>query len=319
MNIQEAEKHLNDLELQLLKEIAEQDNSEESQKNRKELAVEIERFKKEAFSNLSPWDRVYLARKLERPNAFYYINNLFHDFIEMHGDRHHKDDPSIVGGIAFFESMPVTIIAQIKGKSIEENIKRNFGMPNPEGYRKSIRLMKQAEKFKRPIITFIDTPGAYPGIEAETNGQGEAIARNLFEMMQISVPIISIIIGEAGSGGALALCASDRIWMLENSYFSILSPEGFASILWKDSTKAKEASEVMKLTANDLFDLKVIDKVIKEPLGGIHKYPFAIIEQLKRDIRESICELIPLSQLKEDKPDYILNKRYEKYRNIGVL
>lgn len=239
LNIQEAEKHLNNLELQLLKVITEQDDSEECQKIKEKLTREIEEFKNSAFSNLTPWDRVHLARRQDRPNALYYIDNLFSGFLEFHGDRLHKDDQSIVGGIGYFNSSPVTIIAQIKGKSIEENLKRNFGMPNPEGYRKALRLMKQAEKFKRPIITFIDTPGAYPGIEAEANGQGEAIARNLFEMIQLSVPVISIIIGEAGSGGALALCVADKIWMLENAIFSILSPEGFASILWKDSTKAK--------------------------------------------------------------------------------
>ncbi len=313
MNIQEAERHLNNLELKLLKVITEQNDSEESQKIKEKLTLEIEEFKNKAFTNLSPWDRVYLARKQDRPNALYYIDNLFDDFIEFHGDRLHKDDQSIVGGIAYFESHPVTVIAQIKGKSIEENLKRNFGMPNPEGYRKSLRLMKQAEKFKRPIITFIDTPGAFCGIEAEANGQGEAIARNLFEMVQLSVPIITVIIGEAGSGGALALCISDRIWMLENSFFSILSPEGFASILWKDSSKAREASEIMKLTADDLFELKIIDKVIKEPLGGIHKYPFGIVEHLKSNINESLHEL---SQLKTEQ---LLSKRYDKFRNFGTF
>jgi len=313
LNIQEAENHLNNLELELLKVITEQDDSLECQKIKEKLIIEIEEFKNAAFSDLSPWDRVYLARRQDRPNALYYIDNLFDDFLEFHGDRLHRDDQSIIGGIAYFKSYPITVIAQVKGKSIEENLKRNFGMPNPEGYRKSLRLMKQAEKFKRPIITFIDTPGAYPGIEAEANGQGEAIARNLFEMMHLNVPIIAILIGEGGSGGALALCVADRIWMLENSIFSILSPEGFASILWKDSSRAREASEVMKLTANDLFELSVVDKVIKEPLGGIHKYPQGVIEQLKGYLCDSLTELIQL------KPKMLLEKRYEKFRNFGVL
>ena len=313
MNIQEAENHLNNLELELLKVVTEKDDSYENQKMKDKLIFEIEEFKNTAFSNLTPWDRVYFARKQDRPNALYYIDNLFDGFLEFHGDRLHKDDQSIVGGIAYFKSCPVTVIAQIKGKSIEENLMRNFGMPNPEGYRKSLRLMKQAEKFRRPIITFIDTPGAYPGIEAEANGQGEAIARNLFEMIHLCVPIISILIGEGGSGGALALCVADKIWMLENSIFSILSPEGFATILWKDSSKAKEASEVMKLTANDLFELKIVDKVIKEPLGGIHKYPYGVIEQLKNHLTDTLTEL---SQLKSK---LLLEKRYEKFRNYGIL
>ena len=313
MNIQEAENNITNLELELSKVIAEQNDSLECQEIKEKLTLEIEELKNSAFTNLTSWDRVYLARKKNRPNAFYYIDNLFDGFLEFHGDRLHKDDQSIVGGIAYFNSSPVTIIAQIKGKSIEENLKYNFGMPNPEGYRKSLRLMKQAEKFKRPIITFIDTPGAFPGIEAEANGQGEAIAKNLFEMIQLSVPIISIFIGEGGSGGALALCVADRIWMLENAIFSILSPEGFASILWKDSSKAKEASEVMKLTANDLFELKIIDKVIKEPLGGINKSHHEIIEELKGYLDDSLKEL---SQFKSKT---LLDKRYEKFRSIGAL
>ncbi len=309
MDIKEAEKKIRDLELKLLTI----SDGEDTYEVREKLMNEIKEIEQSVFLNLTPWDRVYLARKPERPNAFYYINNLFDDFLELHGDRNHKDDKAILGGIALFMGMPVTVIAQIKGKTMEENLKYNFGMANPEGYRKSLRLMKQAEKFKRPIITFIDTPGAFPGIEAETNGQGEAIARNLFEMMELSSPIIAIVIGEGGSGGALALCVADRIWMLENSIFSILSPEGFASILWKDSSRAKEASEIMKLTSYDLLKLNVIDKVIKEPLGGIHRNPFSIIDDLKVSISETLNELSSI------KPKVLLEKRYKKFRNIGDL
>ena len=213
------------------------------------------------------WDRVILARKTDRPKALDYINSIFEDFIELHGDRNFADDKAIVGGIATFEGRPVTVIGEQKGKKAKENLERNFGMPNPEGYRKALRLMKQAEKFNRPIITFIDTPGAYPGMGAEERGQGEAIARNMYEMSKLRVPIICIVIGEGSSGGALAIAVGDKIVMLENAIYSILSPEGFASILYKDASKAKEAAEDMKATAEDLKKFGIIDKIIKEPEG----------------------------------------------------
>ena len=216
----------------------------------------------------SAWERVTLARKAERPKALDYINNIFTNFIELHGDRNFVDDKSIVGGIAELNGMPVTVIGEQKGKNAKENIERNFGMPNPEGYRKALRLMKQAEKFNRPIITFIDTPGAYPGMGAEERGQGEAIARNLFEMSKLKVPTISIVIGEGSSGGALALGVTDVIIMLENAVYSILSPEGFASILYKDASKSQEAAEKMKITSTELKRLGVIDSIVKEPEGG---------------------------------------------------
>ena len=209
----------------------------------------------------SAWERVTLARKAERPKALDYINNIFTNFIELHGDRNFVDDKSIVGGIAELNGMPVTVIGEQKGKNAKENIERNFGMPNPEGYRKALRLMKQAEKFNRPIITFIDTPGAYPGMGAEERGQGEAIARNLFEMSKLKVPTISIVIGEGSSGGALALGVTDIIIMLENAVYSILSPEGFASILYKDASKSQEAAEKMKITSTELKRLGVIDDI----------------------------------------------------------
>lgn len=215
--------------------------------------------------NKSAWDRVLVSRKKDRPVGSEYINDLFSDFTELHGDRYFGDDPAIVGGIARFHGMPVTVIAQEKGRSTRENVMRNFAMPSPEGYRKALRLMKQAEKFGRPVICFVDTPGAFCGMEAEERGQGEAIARNLFEMSGLKVPILSIVIGEGGSGGALAMAVADEVWMLENSIYSILSPEGFASILWKDSHKAKEAAAVMRLTAEDLRKHGMIERVFEEP------------------------------------------------------
>ncbi len=211
------------------------------------------------------WESVQISRKKGRPVGSDYISHLFTDFMELHGDRYYKDDPAVVGGAAYFQGMPVTVIAQAKGKSTKENVERNFGMPSPDGYRKALRLMKQAEKFHRPVICFVDTPGAFCGLEAEERGQGEAIARNLFELSDLRTPILSIIIGEGGSGGALAMAVADEVWMLENSIYSILSPEGFASILWKDSKRADEAAEVMKLTALDLKNMGIIEQIIPEP------------------------------------------------------
>lgn len=213
---------------------------------------------------LTAWERVKTARSNERPTSIDYIGGIFDRFLELHGDRMSRDDGAIVSGIATVHGIPVTVIGQQKGSNIKQNIKRNFGMPYPEGYRKALRLMKQAEKFHRPIICFIDTPGAFCGIEAEERGQGEAIARNLFEMSALKTPILSIVIGEGGSGGALALAVANEVWMLENSTYSILSPEGFSSILWKDSRRADEAAAIMKITADDLYDLKIINKVIPE-------------------------------------------------------
>lgn len=249
----------------------------------------------------SAWDRVKIARKAERPKALDYINELFTGFIEFHGDRKFGDDKAIIGGIAYFDEMPVTVIGEQKGKNSKENLERNFGMPNPEGYRKALRLMKQAEKFKRPIITFIDTPGAYPGMGAEERGQGEAIARNIMEMFNLKVPIICVIIGEGSSGGALAIGVGDKIAMLENSVYSILSPEGFASILYKDANKAKEAAENMKITAEDLKKFGVIDEIIKEPDET---------NLLRKYIKESLDELSKLSS------NELLEKRYDKFRKI---
>ena len=262
------------------------------------------------MSKITAWDKVQLARELDRPKALDYINSLFEEFIELHGDRCFGDDKSIVGGIATLEGKPVTVIGEQKGKNVKENMERNFGMPEPEGYRKALRLMKQAEKFKRPIITFIDTPGAYPGMGAEERGQGEAIAKNLMEMSRIKVPIICIVIGEGSSGGALAIGVGDKVVMLENAVYSILSPEGFASILYKDSSKAKEAAENMKLTANDLKKLGVIDKIIKEPENGAQNDFETIVNDIKKYLVQNIKKLEELTE-KE-----LLNQRYEKFRNM---
>ena len=216
-------------------------------------------------SNFTPWERVQISRSAERPTSLDYISTIFERYMSLHGDRYFGDDKAIVGGLASIGGRPVTVIGQQKGRSTKENIKRNFGMPSPEGYRKSLRLMKQAEKFNRPVICFVDTPGAFCGLEAEERGQGEAIARNLFEMSNLQVPILSVVIGEGGSGGALAMATSDEVWLLENSIYSILSPEGFASILWKDSSRAKEAAGVMKLTADRLLKAGIVERVIPEP------------------------------------------------------
>ena len=263
------------------------------------------------MAKISAWDRVLLARLAERPKALDYINEIFRDFIELHGDRNFGDDKAIIGGIAFLDGIPVTVIGEQKGKKAKENMERNFGMPNPEGYRKALRLMKQAEKFNRPIITFIDTPGAYPGMGAEERGQGEAIARNMMEMANLKVPIICIVIGEGSSGGALAIAVGDKIVMLENAVYSILSPEGFASILYKDSTKAKEAAENMKITAKDLKNLNIIDKIIAEPEGGAQNDFKSVSDNLKKYIKTSIKELKKYSK------EELIQNRYEKFRKMG--
>ena len=263
------------------------------------------------MNKVTAWDRVMLARKSERPKAQEYINEIFDDFIELHGDRNFGDDKAIIGGIATLDGMPVTVIGEQKGRNAKENIERNFGMPNPEGYRKALRLMKQAEKFNRPVITFIDTPGAYPGMGAEERGQGEAIARSIMEMSSLKVPIICIVIGEGSSGGALAIGVGDKVVMLENAIYSILSPEGFASILYKDSSKAKEAAENMKLTAKDLKELNLIDDIIKEPEGGAQED----FEKVAKDVKKYLLKNI--KKLKGMKKEELLQKRYEKIRNFG--
>lgn len=261
--------------------------------------------------DLTPWEKLTIARAIDRPTSLDYISRIFDSFMEFHGDRGFRDDPAIVSGIAKFMGRSVTVIGQQKGRNIKENIERNFGMPYPEGYRKALRLMKQAEKFNRPVICFVDTSGAYCGIGAEERGQGEAIAKNLMTMANLKTPIVSIVIGEGGSGGALAMAVADEVWMLENSVYSLLSPEGFASILWKDAGKAREAAEVMKITAEDLFNYKIIDKVIDEPKGGAQKDIDTVAETLKKNLNEIINKLCSKSI------DELINSRYDKFRSIG--
>ena len=256
------------------------------------------------------WERVTISRKNDRPVGQDYIRTLFSDFLEFHGDRCYGDDPAIIGGIARFAGIPVTVIAQAKGKSTKENVAHHFGMPSPEGYRKALRLMKQAEKFKRPILLFVDTPGAFCGIEAEERGQGEAIARNLFEMSSMKVPILSVVIGEGGSGGALALAVADEVWMLENAIYSVLSPEGFASILWKDSKRASEAAEVMKLTAADLKKLGVIEAVIAEPEVYTEETMQSVVFVLQKKITEFLDTHCNFS------PEELAAQRYERFRKM---
>lgn len=275
------------------------------------LETRLQELEKSVYANMEPWDRVQVARHAERPTTLDYIAHIFEDFIELHGDRTFKDDAAIVGGIASFNGQPVTIIGHQRGKTTKENIRRNFGMPHPEGYRKALRLMKQAEKFNRPIICLIDTKGAYPGKAAEERGQSEAIARNLFEMAGLRVPVISVVIGEGGSGGALALGVANKILMLENSTYSVISPEGAASILWKDATYAKQAAEAMKITAPDLKQLNVIDDIIQEVAGGAHKDILKQAHFMKQALELHLSELVKLT------PDELIENRYTKFKNIG--
>ena len=261
-------------------------------------------------NRLTAWDRVKIAREPDRPTALDYIDNIFDEFIELHGDRYFKDDKSIVCGIGRIENQNYTIIGEQKGRNTKENIERNFGMPNPEAYRKALRFMKQAEKFNRPIVTFIDTKGAYPGLEAEERGQGEAIAKNLMAMSDIEVPIIVIVIGEGSSGGALAIGVGDKVLMLENAVYSILSPEGYASILWKDSTRAEEAAEKMKLTAKDLLKLGVIDEVLNEPNGNAKTNVMEMSEIIKKRI------IILTKKLQSIDKVELVERRYQKFRNM---
>ena len=264
------------------------------------------------MSRLTAAERVAAARHPQRPNITDYIGALFTDFFEQKGDRLCREDPAILGGIALYHGRPVTVIGTRKGRTAEESIRCNFGMPGPEGYRKALRLMKQAEKFRRPVVTFIDTSGAYPGLEAEAKGQGEAIARNLFEMSRLTVPVIAVITGEGNSGGALALGVADRVLMLENAVYAILSPEGFASILWKDAGRHAEACELMKLTAPDLLALGVADDVIPEPEGGAHLDPGQTFRETDRALNRH------LAALAKESGQNLAAARYQKFRKMGV-
>ncbi|HDC3538657.1 TPA: acetyl-CoA carboxylase carboxyltransferase subunit alpha [Staphylococcus aureus] len=275
------------------------------------LEASLERETKKIYTNLKPWDRVQIARLQERPTTLDYIPYIFDSFMELHGDRNFRDDPAMIGGIGFLNGRAVTVIGQQRGKDTKDNIYRNFGMAHPEGYRKALRLMKQAEKFNRPIFAFIDTKGAYPGKAAEERGQSESIATNLIEMASLKVPVIAIVIGEGGSGGALGIGIANKVLMLENSTYSVISPEGAAALLWKDSNLAKIAAETMKITAHDIKQLGIIDDVISEPLGGAHKD----IEQQALAIKSAFVE--QLDSLESLSRDEIANDRFEKFRNIG--
>ena len=277
------------------------------------LKVRLKNLEEDIYGNMEAWDRVQVARHPQRPTTLDYIAQLFEDFIQLHGDRNYGDDEAIVGGIASFDSKPITIIGHQRGKDTKENVRRNFGMPHPEGYRKALRLMKQAEKFNRPVICFIDTKGAYPGKAAEERGQSEAIARNLVEMAGLTVPVISIVIGEGGSGGALALGVANHIHMLEHSTYSVISPEGAASILWKDPSLSKQAAEAMKITAPDLKEMGIIDEMIPEILGGAHRDLKKQAVFIGDAIRTSLKELTLLNH------EEVVAGRYEKFRKIGIF
>lgn len=279
----------------------------------KNLEEKLHRLQKEIYSNLNAWQVTQLARHIDRPKASFYIRSLLDNFIELHGDRVFGDDPAIVSGLGTFGGKSVAIVAHQKGMDAKEMVQRNFGMPHPEGYRKALRIMLMAERFRRPILTMIDTPGAYPGVGAEERGQAEAIARNLRAMMMLRTPILAVVIGEGGSGGALAIGVADRILMLEYSIYSVISPEGCAAILWKDGTKGKMAAESLRLTAQDLLRLGVIDEIVPEPLGGSHRDPQAMVESLKEAIGRH------LEELERVEPEKLLNLRYEKFRKMGIF
>ncbi len=279
----------------------------------KKLRKKLNRTLIKLYRNLTPWQRVQVARHPLRPYTLDYVGYMMTDFVELRGDRRFGDDRAIVAGFAKFEGMSVCVVGHQKGRTTKENIERNFGMPHPEGYRKALRVMKLAEKFGIPILTFVDTPGAFPGIGAEERGQAEAIGECLYEMSNIRVPIVVSVIGEGGSGGALAISVGDRILMQENAIYSVISPEGCASILWRDAGKAQVAASALKLTAHDLLKLGVIDEVVREPIGGAHRNPRIAANILKRAIRRNLKELLNTS------PDDLLEKRYLKYRSIGVF
>lgn len=277
----------------------------------KRLQKKAESLRQDIYSKLTPWQRVQLARHLDRPYTLDYIKRITNDFIELHGDRYFADDPAMITGLAKIDDYRVVLIGQQKGRDVKENLYRNFGMSNPEGYRKALRLMKLAAKFQLPIITFIDTPGAYPGIGAEERGQAEAIARNLLEMSRLPVPVIVTVIGEGASGGALGIGVGDVILMMENCWYSVISPEGCAAILWKDNSKAPIAAETMRLTAIDLLELKVIDKIIPEPRGGAHWDHDAAATILKKHLLEQLKRLTKIP------PEELIEKRIQKYAAMG--
>jgi len=277
------------------------------------LTNQAEDFKKNLYDNLKPYERIQIARHAMRPTFLDYVKHIATDWYELHGDRAGTDDRAIIGGVARIEGTPVVLIGTQKGKSTKENLEYNFGMPQPEGYRKALRLFKHAERFDMPIITIIDTPGAYPGIKAEENGQGGAIAENLLEMAKLKVPVIAIITGEGCSGGALGLAVANKVYMLENAYYTVITPEGCASILWSDASYADKAAEALRITADFLLESKIIDGIIKEPLGGAHYEPEVAYENLKAMIIKGLNELNKLSE------EELIETRYDKYRAMGEL
>jgi acetyl-CoA carboxylase carboxyl transferase subunit alpha len=297
--INELEKFMQDKSIDLSDEIA-------------ILEKKAEKLEREIYGNLTTWQKVQIARHTSRPTTLYYIQSIFTDFLELRGDRLYRDDQSIIGGIAKLDGRPVTVIGQERGTDLKDKIARNFGLPHPEGYRKALRLMQQANKFGRPIITFIDTQGAFPGIEAEERGQSEAIARNLREMAGFTVPIICVVTGEGGSGGALGIGVGNRLLMLEHAYYSVITPEGAAAILWRDASKAQEAAEALKITSADLKALGVIDEIVPEPKGGAHRNPEQQAAFIKKAIVKHLNSLLKLT------PDELLEDRYQKYAQIGT-
>lgn len=307
------EKPIVELETQIkdLRSFASGQSMEVSDELRK-LEEKADKLRHEVYGKLTRWQRVQLARHPQRPYTLDYIQRIFNGFQELHGDRNFRDDPAIVGGMAELAGQQVMVIGHQKGRETKENIHRNFGMPNPEGYRKALRLMEMAARFHRPIITFVDTPGAYPGLGAEERGQAEAIARNLREMAMLPVPIVVVIAGEGGSGGALALAVGDRVLMLENAIYAVISPEGCASILWKDASKKEEAAEALRLGSHDLAELDVIDRIVPEPLGGAHRDPDAMASRLGEILIEEIA------QLSQRGGEELVSARIEKFSRMGV-
>lgn len=279
----------------------------------KKLESRLEHLRKETYRNLTPWQRVQIARHPKRPYTLDYIQMIFSDFVEFHGDRTFADDKALIGGFAKFEGQTFLVLGHQKGRDAKENIMRNFGSAHPEGYRKALRLIKMAEKFNRPIVVFVDTPGAYPGVGAEERGQANSIAFNIREMARTRVPILVFVIGEGGSGGALGIGVGDRVLVLENAYYSVISPEGCAAILWKDRTKAPEAAAALKLTAKDLLEMKLIDEIIKEPLGGAHQNLAATAEAIRAAIKKYWKELSGVEG------EILIERRYEKFRKMGVF
>ncbi|HZN45885.1 MAG TPA: acetyl-CoA carboxylase carboxyltransferase subunit alpha [Nitrospiraceae bacterium] len=307
------EKPIRELEEKIEKLASAESPKSGAQDEIRKLRTKLAQVEHELYGSLTPWQRTQLARHPQRPTTLDYVNELCRDFQELHGDRLFGDDRAIVGGFARFNDRSVMIIGHQKGKTLKERMQRNFGMPNPEGYRKALRLMKLAEKFGRPIMTFIDTPGAYPGIGAEERGQSEAIARNLLVMSRLTVPIISIVIGEGGSGGALALGVTDRILMLEHSVYSVISPEGCAAILWDNPAKVPDAAAALKMTAQDLVGLGIVDEVIPEPVGGAHRGPRAVADRVAKVLTNQLYQLTELST------DQLLGQREQKYRKMGIV